>query len=489
MIGLVILYCTIFLSLWTIGAMMLVNNSANPHTRWFSLFLFITGCASFSVVLNVQVLPWMRMSSVLSADAIESVRLFAMTVWGIEYYFVPYLLLMCSLVFTRLFRRRTIILFSLLLPVPILVYLAAVPPLYPELQLGGHLSFRILSGAYFLMGLAIYGLRYLTEQNASHKKNSFRTAAALIPCISFLYVTDYVGIERVIISREGMEMTSNNMWQFNFMISLVFAAFFVYYGMKYGFMGIKLRIERQKLDYSMKQLTQGALILNHTIKNEVQKINYLSSRMSSAVANNDKEEMWSNLSQLDRVAEHILTMMNQIKERTGDIALHEEEYRIADVLEFSLLALEPMMQAKQISIRKEVQCDPVIVCDKSHIHEVLNNLLVNAWDALTPGNGKITVSLLEAKREVVIRVQDNGAGISKENAARMFDPFFTTKKGGASYGLGLNYCYGVMQKHGGSIRLAETEPGRGTRMEIRFPAKRVRRMTAPDRSAALRAGV
>lgn len=485
----VILYCTIFLSLWTIGTIMLVNNPANPHTRWFSLFLFVTGFASFSVVINVQVLPWLRMSSVFSSDMIESVRLFSMAAWGVEYYFVPYLLLMCSLVFTRLFRRRAILMFSLVAPVPILVYLAAVPPLYPELQLGGHPLFRIISGAYFLTGLAIYGLRYLTEQNASHKKNSFRTAAALIPCISFLYATDYVGIERVIISREGLEMTSNNMWQFNFMISLVFAAFFIYYGMKYGFMGIKLRIERQKIDYSMKQLMQGALILNHTIKNEVQKINYLSSRMSSALNSNDKEEMLRNLSHLDRVAEHILTMMNQIKERTGDIVLHEEEHRMADVLEYSLMALEPVIQAKQITIHKEVLCDPVILCDKSHIQEVLNNLLVNAMDAIKAGNGKIEVSLQEAGKEVVIWIKDNGAGITNESAARMFDPFFTTKKGVGNYGLGLNYCYGVMQKHGGGIRLVETEQGKGTWMEIRFPAKRVRMMKFRDLSAALRIGV
>lgn len=411
-----------------------------------------------------------------------------MVAWGIEYHFVSYLLLICSLVFTRLFRRRAIILFSLVTPVPIIVYLAAVPPLYPEMQLGGPL-FRIISGVYFLAALAIYWLRYLTEQNASHKKNSFRTAVAIILCISFLYATDYIGIERVIISREGMEITGSNMWQFNFIIALLFAAFFIYYGMKYGFMGIKLRIEQQKIDYSMKNLTQGALILNHTIKNEVQKINYLSSRMRNSVINDNKEEMMHNLTHLDQVSEHILNMMNQIKERTGDIVLYEEEHRMADVLEYSLMALEPMMQAKQISIHKEVQCDPVILCDKSHIKEVLNNLLVNALDAIEPGNGKISISLLEAKKEVVIWIKDNGAGITAESAARMFDPFFTTKKGVSNYGLGLNYCYGVMQKHGGSIRLVETEQGKGTCMELRFPAKRVRMIKIPDRSAALRVGV
>jgi len=95
---------------------------------------------------------------------------------------------------------------------------------------------------------------------------------------------------------------------------------------------------------------------------------------------------------------------------------------------------------------------------------------------------------MEVKKDIVIWIRDNGAGISNESAARMFDPFFTTKKGISNYGLGLNYCYGVMQKHGGGIRLVETEQGKGTCMEIRFPAKRVRMMELPDRSVALRVG-
>ncbi|WP_162848329.1 sensor histidine kinase [Paenibacillus nanensis] len=485
----VILYCTIFLSLWTIGTVMLVHNPGNPHTRLFSFFLFVTGLASLSVVLNVQVLPWMRMSGIFSNENIEFVRLFSMAAWGVEYHFVPYLLLMCSLVFTRLFRGKAIILISFVTSVPVLVYVAAVPPLYPEMQLGGHLTFRIISGAYFLAGLAIYWLRYSTERDASHKKNSFRTAMTITLCILPLYATDYIGIERVVIGREGMVMTSNNMWQFNFMIALVFAAFFIYNGMKYGFMGIKLRIERQKIDYSMKKLTQGALILNHTIKNEVQKINYLSSRMRASAVHNEKEELLGDLDHLDQVAKHILTMMNQIKERTGDIVLHEQEHRMTDVLAYSLMTLEPMLRDKRIIVNKEVQCDPIILCDHSHIKEVLNNLLVNAVDAVEPGRGQITVSLLEAGKDAVIWIKDNGAGISQDNAARMFDPFFTTKKRAANYGLGLSYCHSVMQKHGGSIRLLETEQGKGTRMEIRFPAKRVRTMNMPDRVAALRVGI
>ncbi|MFC5401879.1 ATP-binding protein [Cohnella soli] len=477
----VILYCGMFLSLWTIGTVMLVNNRRNAYTRWFGTLLIITGFASFSVVMNMEVLPWMR-ESFQSPRLIETLRIFTIVGWGTEYHFLPYLFLMCALVFTRLFSRRSILFFSLVFIIPIAVYLLTVPPMYPEAQLG-HPYFRILSGAYFIISLVIYWLRYVTEKNPDHKKNSFRTSLVVTLCISFLYTTDYYGIDYFLIGRSGLEIVSNDLWRFNFVVVILFALLFVYYGMRYGFMGIKLRIEQQKIDYSMRNLTQGALILNHTLKNEVQKINYLSSRMKSTVANHDMEETLRNLASLDQVAEHILDMMSRIKEKTDDIVLNEQEHRMENLLAYCLDSIAPVLTSKNVAVECEFTADPFVLCDAAHVREVLNNLMKNAVDAVEPGKGKLIVSMLEAKRGIIIGVKDNGAGISAENAARIFDPFFTTKKGSNNYGLGLNYSYGVMLKHGGSIRLVETEPGKGTWMEIRFPARRVRFM---DISAAKR---
>ncbi|MFC5527939.1 ATP-binding protein [Cohnella yongneupensis] len=477
----IILYCGMFLSLWTIGTVMLVNNRRNAYTRWFGILLIIAGFASFSVVINMEVLPWMR-ESLQDSRIVEALRIFTIITWGTEYHLLPFLFLMCSLVFTRLYSRRSILLFSLLSVAPIAIYLITVPSMYPEARLG-HPYFRILSGAYFLISLVIYWLRYVTEKNPDYKKNSFRTSVVVTLCICFLYTTDYYGIDYFLIGRGGLEIVSNDLWRFNFVLVILFVLLFVYYGMRYGFMGIKLKIEQQKIDYSMKNLTQGALILNHTLKNEVQKINYLSSRMKSAVANNNMDDTMRNLASLDQVAEHILEMMNRIKEKTDDIVLDEQEHRMEEVLAYCLDTLAPVLTLKNVAVECEFTADPLVLCDAAHVREVLNNLLKNAVDAVERGEGKLIISLTEAKRDIIIGVKDNGAGISAENAARIFDPFFTTKKGSNNYGLGLNYCFGVMLKHGGSIRLVETERGKGTWMEIRFPAKRVRFV---DRSAAKR---
>jgi signal transduction histidine kinase len=211
--------------------------------------------------------------------------------------------------------------------------------------------------------------------------------------------------------------------------------------------------------------------------------------MRSAVVNNDKDETLHSLESLDRVAGHILQMVNQIKERTDEIVLYEQEHRLSELLEFTLQTLEPMLEDKRIRVAIDVQIDPIVLCDAAHIREVLSNLLINAMDAIEAGNGELAISILKAKKDVLLWVKDNGAGLSAESAARMFDPFFTTKKGSSNYGLGLNYCYGVMQKHGGSIRMVESIPGKGTWMELRFPPKRLRMGTAAGRSTGMLVGV
>jgi signal transduction histidine kinase len=67
-----------------------------------------------------------------------------------------------------------------------------------------------------------------------------------------------------------------------------------------------------------------------------------------------------------------------------------------------------------------------------------------------------------------VTLEDTGVGISPENLERVFIPFFTTKDVGEGTGLGLAVVHGIVTLHGGSVR-ADSEPGKGTRFEVRLP--------------------
>lgn len=116
--------------------------------------------------------------------------------------------------------------------------------------------------------------------------------------------------------------------------------------------------------------------------------------------------------------------------------------------------------------------------DKGQISQVINNLIINADQAM-PSGGKIWISAhnvtatdtgapsLPAGDYVEVCFRDQGAGIDKENLPRIFDPYFTTKEHGS--GLGLATVYSIIKKHNGFLNV-ESEPGQGTVFHVYLPA-------------------
>jgi two-component system NtrC family sensor kinase len=140
------------------------------------------------------------------------------------------------------------------------------------------------------------------------------------------------------------------------------------------------------------------------------------------------------------------------------------------IIEDSLRILEKHVSFQNIEIVKALDRPlPRVSVDPGEIRSVINNLAVNAADAM-PHGGRLTIAT-SAEPEfgmVVISVADTGVGISEENKRKIFEPFFTTKGRGQGTGLGLAMTYGVIQRHGGLITVA-SEVGKGTRFTIKLP--------------------
>src|SRR5207253_1460780 len=102
----------------------------------------------------------------------------------------------------------------------------------------------------------------------------------------------------------------------------------------------------------------------------------------------------------------------------------------------------------------------------SELREVLVNMVFNAVDAM-PQGGRLMLSAEEVNNSIEIAISDTGIGMNPEIRSRVFDPFFTTK-GKAGMGLGLAVCYGIIQRHEGSIEI-DSEVGQGTTFRIRLP--------------------
>lgn len=120
----------------------------------------------------------------------------------------------------------------------------------------------------------------------------------------------------------------------------------------------------------------------------------------------------------------------------------------------------------KIYIIEKKQKLPYITIDVELMRQVLDNLILNAKDAVNEVNDpEIKIILNCNNKFFYIEIVDNGIGISKENLRKVFYPFFTTKPNGL--GIGLSICKAIISRHGGSIYL---KSGRnGTSFTIKIP--------------------
>ena len=126
----------------------------------------------------------------------------------------------------------------------------------------------------------------------------------------------------------------------------------------------------------------------------------------------------------------------------------------------------PQKEGFTIEFTTEVEDEPALHINGSDFKEMLTNLIFNAVDAL-PHGGHIHISARQKDDKVVLAVQDNGAGLSKEDAAHIFDPYFTTKGRGHA-GLGLSIVKRFIERHGGTIKI-ESVKGAGSTFKVEFP--------------------
>jgi two-component system NtrC family sensor kinase len=142
---------------------------------------------------------------------------------------------------------------------------------------------------------------------------------------------------------------------------------------------------------------------------------------------------------------------------------------LGHLVEEALTFLGAICAKADVELQTHLDPDvPPIWANPDELRQVLVNLVVNASQATAEG-GTITILTDQPEGEdaiVRLTVEDTGAGMDDEAIGKAFLPFFTTRDEGT--GLGLSVVHGIVTSHKGSIRL-ESEIGKGTSFEIRFP--------------------
>ncbi len=112
---------------------------------------------------------------------------------------------------------------------------------------------------------------------------------------------------------------------------------------------------------------------------------------------------------------------------------------------------------------------PQIDANAGQLQQVIINLLMNAVQAIET-RGDIFIASRYCDGRIIISVRDTGCGIAADNMKDLFTPFYTSKKVGEGTGLGLSISHGIIEKHGGTIKVV-SQPGKGTEFRICLPAE------------------
>jgi signal transduction histidine kinase len=157
----------------------------------------------------------------------------------------------------------------------------------------------------------------------------------------------------------------------------------------------------------------------------------------------------------------------------GGLILQRQSCSLSDLLSDTLESFSALARERGVSLAVSIArgVDPANL-DAPRIGRVLNNLIGNAL-RYTPSGGQVDVSARREGSKVVLEIADTGEGIDPKDLPHVFERFYRGEKsrnrGTGGAGLGLAIAHGIVQAHGGDIRV-ESQSGSGTRFTIAIPA-------------------
>lgn len=209
-------------------------------------------------------------------------------------------------------------------------------------------------------------------------------------------------------------------------------------------------------------------VMTHEIMNSVAPISSLADTLKNRIktldlpAGNGIEDLELGMDTIKRRSEGLLKFTESYRSLNKITKLELQKVSVYDLFENLNTLMLPTLEKKNIEldiILREISL--TIEADVNLLEQVLINLLVNAIEAVknTP-EPIITLSAeVQANQKTVLKVSDNGLGMSPELMEKIFIPFFSTRKTGS--GIGLSLCKQIMLMHKGNIQVQSTE-GKGT---------------------------
>jgi len=188
-----------------------------------------------------------------------------------------------------------------------------------------------------------------------------------------------------------------------------------------------------------------------------------------------KLQALNNNSEYSKIIEH-LEMISHESARCGQIVKdllifsHSEQEEFANedlvkIIYHSITVINHHLEINGITLIKDYPESTIgVYCNANKIQQALISLLINSIEAM-PNGGKIILNIIQENNNIVLRIIDEGTGISDKDLPHIFDPFYSTKAASSGTGLGLAVAYGIITNHKGKIVVEKTS-NEGTTFKV-----------------------
>ncbi len=185
----------------------------------------------------------------------------------------------------------------------------------------------------------------------------------------------------------------------------------------------------------------------------------------------DEDPLRQKLEVIERETKRCTEIIGNLMKFARQETSAKREVDLSKVVADALEIVDHQLTVNGITIETHLDPNlPKVVANANQLQQVVMNFAINAQQAMTEGDGRLTVSTgLDDDGGVVFAIRDTGPGIPADIKDKIFEPFFTTKPAGKGTGLGLSVTYGIIKDHDGRIRV-DSEPGQGTVFEVTLPA-------------------
>jgi two-component system, sporulation sensor kinase B len=340
-----------FLILWPLALWMLSSwrEGKDEYTRWIALFLIAGGGGSYFYLIQSELVPRLPDTGIWEPSLSFFVKATVVLAMYGYYHLIPYFFLMSGIAMNmreQNVRRAA----AGLAVIPILSLLLQMPSHPHELDIE---ALRLWAVPYLILGCMLYVMGWVREGRPDHRKNRLRLGVIFVPIVAWVMVkeflyTDWVGLlpTGVVLDNPGWTITGNPVELWLLLLLLI-------YGIRYGILGIRVRIERHRMDSSMRTMAYGTTLLNHSIKNEVSKVNFLLERLETQAEAGKLDAIQESAKQIRSVTRQLQHMSDKMKEQSGDIVLKEEQVVVAELIKEAYLRAAPKRLVKQVLAGEE----------------------------------------------------------------------------------------------------------------------------------------